>query len=84
MTNDLRRRLYEHRNDLIDGFSNQYRYHRLVLLRIIRTTGAKHHKKLKNSNYQRNLPEMTPVPRMALVWVTKLFSSVPMKKLLAR
>jgi putative endonuclease len=23
MTNNLRRRLYEHRNDLIDGFSNQ-------------------------------------------------------------
>ncbi len=30
MTNNLRRRLFEHRNNLIDGFSNQYRCHRLV------------------------------------------------------
>ena len=30
MTNDLRRRAYEHKNDLTDGFSRQYRCHRLV------------------------------------------------------
>jgi hypothetical protein len=37
-----------------------------------------------NTNYQRNLMGLTGVPRMGLVWVTKLFSSVPMKKPLAR
>jgi len=30
MTNNLHRRIYEHKNDLIDGFSKDYRCHRLV------------------------------------------------------
>jgi putative endonuclease len=30
MTNNLHRRVFEHRNDLIEGFSSQYRCHRLV------------------------------------------------------
>ena len=30
MTNNLERRVYEHQHDLIDGFSRQYRCHRLV------------------------------------------------------
>ena len=30
MTNNLERRVYEHQHDLIDGFSKQYRCHRLV------------------------------------------------------
>ena len=30
MTNNLERRVYEHKSDLIDGFSKQYRCHRLV------------------------------------------------------
>jgi putative endonuclease len=30
MTNDLSRRVYEHKNDLTEGFSKQYRCHRLV------------------------------------------------------
>jgi putative endonuclease len=30
MTNDVERRIWEHKNDLIDGFSKQYRCHRLV------------------------------------------------------
>jgi putative endonuclease len=30
MTNNLERRMFEHTNDLIDGFSKQYRCHRLV------------------------------------------------------
>ena len=36
------------------------------------------------ANYQRNLMVLTHVPTMALIWVTKLFSSVPMKKPLAQ
>jgi hypothetical protein len=44
----------------------------------------KRHKIRLSTNYQRNLPDLTPVPRMTLVWVTKLFSSVPMKKPLAQ
>jgi putative endonuclease len=30
MTNNLERRVYEHNNDLVDGFSKKYRCHRLV------------------------------------------------------
>ncbi len=30
MTNNLSRRVFEHKNDLTDGFSKQYRCHRLV------------------------------------------------------
>jgi putative endonuclease len=30
MTNSLDRRIWEHENDLVDGFSKQYRCHRLV------------------------------------------------------
>ena len=30
MTNDLERRVWEHKHDLIAGFSSQYRCHRLV------------------------------------------------------
>jgi len=30
VTNDLYRRLYEHRNDLVDGFTKRYRVHKLV------------------------------------------------------
>ena len=30
MTNDLQRRLYEHKNELIDGFTKRYHVHKLV------------------------------------------------------
>ena len=30
MTNDLERRMFEHKNDSMNGFSQQYRCHRLV------------------------------------------------------
>ncbi len=30
MTNNLERRMFEHKNDLMNGFSKQYRCHRLV------------------------------------------------------
>ena len=30
VTNDLRRRLYEHQNDLADGFTKRYRVHKPV------------------------------------------------------
>jgi hypothetical protein len=48
-----------------------------------RETAANHRNHLP-SNYQRNLLVLTHVPRMALIWVTKLFSSVPMKKQLVQ
>ena len=52
----------------------------LVLLRF----KPKRHKNPRNANYQRNLLGLTGVPTMVLVWVTKLFSSVPMKRPPAR
>jgi len=30
VTNDIARRMYEHRNDLVDGFTKRYAVHKLV------------------------------------------------------
>ena len=34
ITNDLRRRVYEHKNDLIPGFTQEYQVHKLVYFEI--------------------------------------------------
>ncbi|HMI97336.1 MAG TPA: GIY-YIG nuclease family protein [Micropepsaceae bacterium] len=34
VTNDLARRVYEHRNDLVEGFTKRYGVHRLVWFEI--------------------------------------------------
>src|SRR5437764_14833145 len=34
VTNDLKRRAYEHRNGLVEGFTKQYRVHKLVYYEI--------------------------------------------------
>ena len=34
VTSDLKRRVYEHRNGLLEGFSNRYQLHRLVYFEV--------------------------------------------------
>ena len=34
VTNNLERRLYEHKNDMIEGFTKKYRIHKLVYFEI--------------------------------------------------
>jgi predicted GIY-YIG superfamily endonuclease len=43
MTNNLERHVYEHKNDLVDGFSKKYRCHRLVYFESFRR-GAQSHR----------------------------------------
>src|SRR5260221_14765116 len=40
VTNDLKRRTYEHRNDLHDGFTKTYRVHKLVYYEIFSSTAT--------------------------------------------
>jgi putative endonuclease len=34
MTNDLNRRIYEHQNELVDGFTKKYHVHKLVYFEV--------------------------------------------------
>ncbi len=49
VTNDLERRLYEHKNNLIDGFTKRYRVHHLVYYESVNDVNAalKREKQLK-------------------------------------
>ena len=49
MTNNLKRRLYEHKNELIDGFTKKYHAHKLVYYEYYSdpTTAIKREKQLK-------------------------------------
>ena len=40
MTNNLARRLYEHKNDLVPGFTQRYRVHKLVYYEVASTAYA--------------------------------------------
>ena len=40
VTNDLERRLYEHKNNLIDGFTKRYRVHNLVYYESVNDVNA--------------------------------------------
>ena len=50
MTNDLRRRFFEHRTDVVKGFSRQYNLHYLLYFEILDTAEAAiaREKQLKN------------------------------------
>ena len=49
VTNDLKRRMYEHKNELIEGFSKRYHTHKLVFYEIYKEvkTAIKREKYLK-------------------------------------
>ena len=34
VTNDLKRRIYEHKNEIIDGFTKRYKVHKLVYFEV--------------------------------------------------
>lgn len=50
MTNDLRRRVFEHKNKITKGFTSRYNIHRLVYFEIFSnpTDAIKREKQLKN------------------------------------
>ena len=54
MTNELSRRIYEHKNGLIDGFTKKYNVHNLVYFEIQKDleSAIKREKQLKNWHRQ--------------------------------
>jgi len=40
VTNDLERRLYEHKNNLVDGFTKRYKVHHLVYYESVNDVNA--------------------------------------------
>jgi putative endonuclease len=54
MTNELSRRIYEHKNGLIDGFTKKYNVHNLVYFEIQQDleSAIKREKQLKNWHRQ--------------------------------
>lgn len=63
VTNDLIKRIYEHRNDLIEGFTSKYSVHRLVYYEQTKniTAAVNREKQLKkwNRKWKINLIEQT-------------------------
>ncbi|MHB8906829.1 MAG: GIY-YIG nuclease family protein [Melioribacteraceae bacterium] len=54
ITNDLKRRVYEHKMELIDGFTKKYKIHKLVYFEITSdiNSAIKREKQLKNWHRQ--------------------------------
>ncbi len=57
VTRDLKKRIYEHRNDFVKGFTQRYQVHRLVYYAIYETIldAIRSEKKLKNFNRKKKL-----------------------------
>ena len=53
VTNDLRRRVSQHRNDEIDGFTKRYRVHRLVWYEVHQDIKAAIHREKCIKNWRR-------------------------------
>ena len=55
MTNNLQRRLYEHKNGIVDGFTKKYRVHKLVYYEVTSdvTAAIEREKQIKGWNRKR-------------------------------
>jgi predicted GIY-YIG superfamily endonuclease len=45
VTSDLQKRIWEHKNDLVEGFTKRYSVHRLVYYRVTRRDGVSHNER---------------------------------------
>ena len=57
VTNNLARRVYEHKNELIDGFTKQYRIHKLVYFEMCHDVedAIRREKQLKSWNREKKI-----------------------------
>ena len=53
VTNDLVRRVYQHKNDLADGFTKQYRVHTLVWFDLTSSVEVAIHREKQIKNWKR-------------------------------
>lgn len=57
VTNNLKRRVFEHKNDVIDGFTSRYKLHKLVYFEVTNDINAARtrEKQIKNGSRQKKI-----------------------------